>query len=417
MGVTLRRLSTLVSGLGVIFASTTIGMGASLTPASAASDPAPIVVGGEGQVALTAGVAQGFEAGILRFNEAGGLGGRKIKFLGFLDDNFSASTALANVQKLVQEDHVFAVVPFNNEIATDSISTFLAQNKTPMIGYGVTPVFVNNPWAWSVVGDYAAGTTAQTTQFVQMTDALHAKASTLKWGLVGTDVPGGETVLKLAATSIHSIGEKVVYNEANIPAAGTTNYLPYAQAIVSSGANVIYNALSASDVIGLAAALKSAGYKGASLNGQTYIPGELASNPNEEAALQGAYVSSAFPVNEDKTPAVKQALKDLKAVGAPQALNNGTSVGYWSAQLFIAMLKSTAAKDGGASKVTPQSVEKFVNSGYTYKGNIAGGLAPETFPAAERNEQTTCYATTQIEGPNFVLKEPYACNGKLIPVG
>ena len=133
------------------------------------------MVGGEGQNELTPGATQGFEAGIYRFNKAGGLDGRKIKYVGFLDDAFSPATALTDVQQLVEKDHVFAVVPFNNETATQSVSTFLSQNKTPLIGYGVTPPFVDNPWAWSINGDYAKGATTATTAIVELLSALHKK--------------------------------------------------------------------------------------------------------------------------------------------------------------------------------------------------------------------------------------------------
>ena len=52
------------------------------------TDPTPIVVGGDGD-SLSPGVAGGFEAGIYRFNKAGGLDGRKIRFTGFLNDEYS----------------------------------------------------------------------------------------------------------------------------------------------------------------------------------------------------------------------------------------------------------------------------------------------------------------------------------------
>jgi hypothetical protein len=66
--------------------------------ANATGNPA-LIVGGDGDLAIAAGVAQGFEAGIVRFNKAGGLDGRKIKFLGVLDDGFSPQTNLTNTRR------------------------------------------------------------------------------------------------------------------------------------------------------------------------------------------------------------------------------------------------------------------------------------------------------------------------------
>jgi hypothetical protein len=73
-------------------------------PASGASST-PIVVGGDGDASLNAGAAQGFEAGIYRFNKDGGLDGRKIENVGFLDDAFNPQTALTNAQELVEDKH------------------------------------------------------------------------------------------------------------------------------------------------------------------------------------------------------------------------------------------------------------------------------------------------------------------------
>ena len=74
----------------------------SLPAPSAATSSTPIIVGGDGDLAINAGVGPGFVAGIYRFNKAGGLDGRKIDYVGFLDDAFSAQTALTNAQELVR---------------------------------------------------------------------------------------------------------------------------------------------------------------------------------------------------------------------------------------------------------------------------------------------------------------------------
>jgi ABC-type branched-subunit amino acid transport system substrate-binding protein len=393
-----------------------VGTGAAATDKLAAQSSAPIVVGGEGQNELTPGATQGFEAGIYRFNKAGGLDGRKITYVGFLDDAFSPATALTDVQQLVQKDHVFAVVPFNNETATQSVSTFLSQNKTPLIGYGVTPPFIDNPWAWSINGDYAKGKTTATTAIVELLSALHKKGSQLKFAIPANDGASSVNAVNEIKTAIESSGAKVVYDATNIPPVGTTNYQPYAQAIISSGANAVFDALGNADAIGVTAALKQDGFKGPNLNGVTYFPDtQLASNPSEDSALQGSYVSNSMPATEDNTPATIQAIKDLKAVGAPPYLTTGVSIGYWSAQLFIAMLKATEAKVGSAAKVTPEAVYRTVNAGFTYKGALAGGLASEKFPYAE-HYGTTCYGLLQIEGTKYVDVAKYQCTGKLIPV-
>ena len=95
----MRRFLAMAMGLCVVSVSlVTVG-----TNSVAVGSPAPIVVGGDGDLAIAAGVAQGFEAGLERFNKSGGLDGRKIKFLGVLDDGFSAQTNLTNAAEAGRE--------------------------------------------------------------------------------------------------------------------------------------------------------------------------------------------------------------------------------------------------------------------------------------------------------------------------
>jgi hypothetical protein len=128
------------------------------------------------------------------------------------------------------------------------------------------------------------------------------------------------------------------------------------------------------------------------------------------------YVANEFPANQNDTPAVKQAESDLRSVGvSPPYLTTGASVGYWSAKLLISMLEATKKKVGSASKVTPLAVEQVVNSGYTYKDPLTGGIGTESFPQAER-APIACDTMLQIEGANYVQRVPFRCGYKVIAV-
>jgi ABC-type branched-subunit amino acid transport system substrate-binding protein len=304
--------------------------GFSAGTAAAASSNAPIVVGGDGDLAISAGVAQGFEAGISRFDKAGGLDGRKIQFTGFLDDAFNPATNLSNAQELVQSKHVMAVVPFSSEVATGSTGSFLAANEVPFIGWSVNAAFETEPkWGLGINGNQG---NPEVQGLAGMRQALAATGNTktpgkAKIAFIGVNTPGGSIANSALAGVATYTGMKVVYQQAPVPAAGTTSYAPYASALISSGANIVYEVLASAGSVGLAAQLKADNYKGIIINGVTYFPGQLASQPNEESALNGVYVEDEFPADENDTPAVQQAEKDLKAVGQPPDLTSGVAVG------------------------------------------------------------------------------------------
>jgi ABC-type branched-subunit amino acid transport system substrate-binding protein len=403
----MRRLLAWSLGLCVVIPGSLVTVGAA---ARAAGSPAPIVVGGDGDLAIAAGVAQGFEAGIARFNKAGGLDGRKIEFLGVLDDGFSQQTNLNNAQKLVENDHVMAVAPMISEIAGSATGTFLAQSHTPFIGWAVNASFAAAPqWGFGIDG----------LQINPAIQALGSKKSILdapakeKIAFIAENVAGAVSANDALAAVAKIEGADVVYRDAPIPVLGTTSYAPYAQAIIASGANVAFEALDSADAIGLAAALKAAGFKGAIENGVTYYPGGLAGQPNEAAALNHVYVADLFPADENDTRAVKQAEKDLEAVGQAPDLTSGVSVGYWSAIVFEQMLRATLTHVGGdAAKVTGSTLERTVNGGFTYKDPIAGGIGTEHFPAAEK-VPTGCSTLLQVDATTYRQVTPYGCYGAI----
>ena len=410
----MRRLTALTMVLGVLAA--TCGAAATATTgaasAAAGSSTTPIVVGGDGDLTISTGVAQGFQAGIYRFNKAGGLDGRKIKFLGFLDDGFSTQTNLTNAQQLVDNKHVAAVVPFLSEVGSPATGSFLEKSKVPFVGWGVNTAFTTaSSWGYGINGlqiNPNAQGIAGARQLLAYTKNTKTPGK-MKVALIAENIAGAIQANNALAGAFKYVKATVVYKEAPIAVLGTTTYAPYAQAIISSGATVAFETLDSTDAIGLAAALKAAGFKGTIVNGVTYFPGELASQPSEAAALQGVIVDDEFPANENNTPAVKQAQKDLAAIGQKPYLTSGVSVGYWSAILFEQMLRATLAKEGGdASKVTGATIQAATHENFTYTDPIAGGIGTEYFPAAT-TIPTGCNTTVKTVGTGFKQIAPYQC--------
>jgi len=413
----MRRILSAVTAVAVLTASCGIAL-AEAGPASASASSSPIVIGGDGDLTVSAGVAQGFEAGIYRFNKAGGLDGRKIKFIGFLDDGFSPTTNLSNAQQLVQNDHVLAVAPFLSEVASGSTSTYLAGAKTPFIGWSVNGAFETEPkWGFGVNGNQGNPTVQGLAGMKQLLVATGntTTPSKVKMALIDVNVPGAAiSTIALGGVAKHT-GMKVVYEESPVPALGATSYASYVQAIMSSGANAVYEVLASAEAIGLAAALKQAGFKGAIVNGVTYYPGQLASQPNEASALNGVYVEDEFPANQNDTPAVTQEEKDLQSVGQPPYLTSGVTIGYWSAIVLESMLKATLIAQGNnPDKVTGPTLQQTVagSKPFAYIDPIAGGIGDEYFPAAE-TIPTGCGTLVKTVGDSFKQITPYQCEGAI----
>jgi len=393
-------------------AATVVGVGAAALSGTAAaatdasSSSGSIVVGGVDAGFNFPGTAIGFQAGIYRFNKAGGIGGRKIKFLGVLDDQDSPASETTDVNQLVQSDHVFAVTPFADDVASTQLTTFLGQNTTPVLGYGVEQAFCESKWAISIIGCQQSFQGWETTASIRQIIAASKKpASQLKVAMEGYDSPPAVTVSQTLGEVWSSLGAKVVINQNNIPITGAQSQAPFVQAILATDPNIVFEVTGSAAGIALAAALHAAGYHGIIYNGATYEPSAVASQPSVASALTGVYTTNLLPTEYDGTPAVKQELKDLKSIGAAPDIEIGTDIGYWSAQLFIQLLQATKAR--GAA-LTPSNLAATVAKGITIKPTLAGGNGPLSWPTLSDQPQP-CTSTVVGAGPTYKLFQKFTC--------
>jgi branched-chain amino acid transport system substrate-binding protein len=403
-----RRWRTWASmGLIVPLAMSALGLASSSSAGAAtAGSSGPIVVGGVYVAENFPGVNQGFQARIARFNKSGGLGGRKIQYLGATDDQDSSATEVATVQQLVRAQHVFAVTPVADDVVSETLTTFLAQNNTPMLGYGLENSWCNNPLTISFAGCQisSAGweSTAASKQIIQ---ASKKPASAIRVALEGYNIAPGVQTNKELGEVWQKLGSKVVLNENRIPLTGVSSQAPFVQSIIASNPNVVFEVTASAEAISLAAALKAGGYKGIIYNGASYVPTALATQPSVAQALSGVYVTNLLPTGYDNTPAIVQEKKDLKAIGASQLIEIGTDVGYWDADMFIRLLQATKAR---GVPVTPANLVATVKNGITLQPSLPGGNGPLKWPMFYDQPQP-CNSTVQGAGKTYKLFQKFTC--------
>ena len=411
-----RRL--LIVGMGVALlaaacssskkaASTATTAVAGSTGAAGSSGSGDIVVEGLAQLAFYPGVDAAFQARITRFNNQGGLNGRKIKFLGVQDTGNDPAKALSEAQAVVLKDKVFAVAPVASEVVLAPSTDFLVQNHTPFFGWAVSPNWCNSDYAFGVNGCLTPNSGGSLVLETPMQHALGKPATGVRVAIVNHDNPGASASEAVEGGGFKKAGFDVVYNEAPIPVGGATDYTPYVQALLAAKPDVVFLSLDFASTVGLNAAMKAAGYKGALYSpGVTYAPSVLSAQPNVASALDGEYDNVQFAVQElSNSAAVKQINDDLQAIGKPTGVTLGAAVGYWSADQFIAMLQAAAAKGG---TLTSQSFTDTVNAGFTWKPEPANGTCPETWPAAHKGG-TVGGIMLQIQAGKFVVKDTFNC--------
>ena len=157
----MRRFGRL--GLAVLLASVLGGLPAAAASAFAQNGGRPgvtsttISVGGMAGVTNPVGqpYASGFDGVQAYFNYVnakGGVFGRRLKLVARLDDQSRASQDVEDARSLVEEHHVFAVLPVVTQIF--AAGTYLAQKGIPTFGWNINVEWDLGPNLFGEKGSY-----------------------------------------------------------------------------------------------------------------------------------------------------------------------------------------------------------------------------------------------------------------------
>jgi branched-chain amino acid transport system substrate-binding protein len=366
-----------------------------------------IILGGVAQLTSPAGPPfpggfQGAEAVIARVNRQGGINGRKIKFVGAIDDGSDPQKNLSIVKNLVLSDHVFAVVPVISEEFLPAASNFLKAQQVPFFGWGFQPGFCGNAYGYGFNGCLESTTSANTSLIAPL-HKLIPDAKTI--AIIGQNVSGSADSTKAYVASAQSEGLSVVYAQNTMPATAVTDYTPYATPLMTSNGGkppaIIVCSSSFPQPAGLYAALKGLGYKGAFINNGSYIPGILAQSPQVASSLDGSYVDVQMPPQEEGGPAIAQMQSDLKAIGASTNITLGVASAYWSTDMAIQQIKAVGRN------LTPSTFQAKMNAGIVVKPSVPG-IGATSWPQ-DHSVSVPCAALVQVVGTEYKSVVPMAC--------
>ncbi len=275
-----------------------------------------------------AGYVSGIQAAFHVANVKG-IDGRKITLVPCKDDTGGVQSNVSEVEQLVQQNQVFAVLSLTEYILSGS-TNFLNAQQVPYYGWGFNPGFCGARWGFGWNGCLSPVLLPTSNPLHNVDEGNLAAAiiktsglpaSKVRFAVQAENSPSGTSGNKDYDTLFSALGAKVVYSEANFPLTATgIDYTPYVQAILAAKPNIVFISTPFADVGGMASALKAAGYKGITMDFVTYSPGLLASSPQLASALQGEYINTqTVPQEQSTSPYVKQELSALKAI-RPAAL-------------------------------------------------------------------------------------------------
>jgi len=181
------------------------------------------------------------------------------------------------------------------------------------------------------------------------------------------------------------------------PPAAVGDYTPFVTRLLSGNGgkapDLIEMVTSVGDTAGLNKKLQALGYKGIVLGFTLY-------DPRLAAAAKGSSSLVQFEPYESRTPATQQMVADLHAVNPTVALSQTAAAGYWSADLFVALLQKVGRN------LSRESLVAAANSGFHY--GVDGGTPPVDYPAYH-SIIAPCAAFVEGNGTGFDVKVPLSC--------
>jgi branched-chain amino acid transport system substrate-binding protein len=291
---------------------------------------------------------------------------------------------------------------------------YVNQNEVPLIGWAISPGFCGTRWAFgfngcligTVLPDAVPHPVIQASLVDPIIKASGLQPSAVKFAAQAGDDDSGHAGNPQYEAAFKARGATVVYSEATIPVPGpTTDYTPYAQAVIKADPNIVYTSTAFQDVGGFSAALKAGGYKGVNMNYVAYIPGLLGSSAQLAAALDGTYVNTQIVPQEDQTEYIKQMEKDLTTYKAAAGTNIlfGTALAYVEADMLVEML-TAAGKD-----LNTKTFDTNINGGsFKYQVKQAGGPGAVGFPEGHFLP-ADCAAILKVNGTKYDPVVPFQC--------
>lgn len=332
---------------------------------------------------------QGVKAGIVQAAKEG----YHLKYV-VGDTQSSPTGALSAAQKLVEQDHVSAVVAVS--ALTFGGASYLTSHGIPVVGANQDgPEWIPSKNMFSVYGylDEKKVYTAAGKLF-KMEGATDV-------GTLGYSIsPSSSESAKNIALSAQAAGLKVGYVNAKFPF-GSTNVEPDALAMKSAGVNGVYSSTDPNTSFALVTALKQLGVDLKVAYFPTGYGGDLSQGgPGAIRAAQNAIFSTvAFEPVEMHTAATRQFQSDLKGAGVTSEPTEAEYIGYASVAALVQALKATGPNPSHAQLISALSGVKGFNA-WGLMGKLSLNLDDRTGTGGGPGG---CAYFAQLKGSTFHL--------------
>lgn len=331
---------------------------------------------------------EGVEAGIERAKGEG----YTFKYV-LADTATSPSQALSAAQKLVEEDHVFAVIA--ESALTFAAAPFLTSHGVPVLGWPADgPEWVTSKNMFSVQGFQ------DLTKVSTMPGIFMKKEGVTSVGIVGYSIPSSALdSAKGYVISSQEAGLKAGYVNTTFPL-GSTNVQPAAIGMKNAGVDGFIGPLAPNTALLMISALRQEGVNlKAALLGTGYGGDLIQGGPDVAKVAQGVFFYTPFEPAEMQTSATKQLESALNSIGVTGDPTYAEYSGYIAVDLLVQGLKAAGTNPTQGSLIN--SLNSMTN--YQAVGLFGGRGIDYATRATDAFALDDCVYMTQLQGSNFNL--------------
>jgi branched-chain amino acid transport system substrate-binding protein len=306
-----------------------------------------------------ASVVNGVEAYFSMINAEGGVDGRTLKLAYQEDDQGSPTTDLSVAQKLVEQNHVFAVVgvgtPFFGGAA------FLAQQGTPTFGYSTSTDWAKRPTLFADYGSvlcFPCGAPGD----AYLAQQLGAKSI----AVVAYGVPQSAAACQAAVTGMRAAGLNVSFSDLNLVYGADPT--PSVLQMKNDNVDLLFTCLDVNGNVGFARAISQNGLTMKQIWFNGYDRGTLA---QYGSIMNGVYLGLEHVPFESalsgQYPALDKYIREMNKYQPKFTYDEVALDGWMAADQFVTGLRAVGRD------VTQKKLVAAINKETAYNG---GGLTP-----------------------------------------
>jgi branched-chain amino acid transport system substrate-binding protein len=307
------------------------------------------------------------------------------------DTGSTPQGALTAAQRLVEQQHVFAVLGASSLFF--AAAPYLASHNIPVIGGGIDgPEWITDRNMFSVVG------TQDYTKVYSQSGEVFKKLGVTNLASIGYPIPSSEDTAKATATSAQIAGIKVGYLNTSLPL-GSTNVAPLVLAMKDAGVNGLNPDIITNSSFAIVEGLKQEGVQVKAQLAEGYGGDLVQGGPGAQQAAQGVYFGVGYEPVELHTSATE---KFQSALSTYAGVNGDPSFseyyGYLSVDALVQGLKAAGPNATQASLIN--ALLGFTN----YQGLGLWDGHSISWAMADRGQVSgadNCIWITQYQGSTF----------------